>query len=64
MPTTDDNPYPTDLLSLDGSNVEGNFTTQVSDGTKYKFTGTLQWATDTPIPNTNVILVVDEFELV
>lgn len=60
MPTTDPNPVDTYLLSLDGSNIE-NFTSQVSDGTKYRFTGTLEWVSSL---HTDVILVVKEFKIV
>ena len=60
MPTTDPNPVDPYLITLDGSNIE-NFTTQVSDGTRYQFTGTLKWTS--PL-HTDVILVVDRFKLV
>jgi len=62
-PTSDDNPNPTFLLRLDITNVN-NFTTLVQDGNKYKFSGTLNWATDTPVPNTDVILLVSEIDAV
>ncbi|RLF32807.1 MAG: hypothetical protein DRM98_03270 [Thermoplasmata archaeon] len=60
MTTTDPNPYDPYMIPLDGSKIE-NFTAQVSDGTKYRFTGTLEWAS--PL-HTDVILVVDKFKIV
>lgn len=60
MPTTDPNPVDPYLLSLDGSNIE-NFTSQVSDGTRYQFTGVLEWTSPLHV---DVILVVEKFKIV
>ena len=59
-PTTDDDPY-ANGLHLDLSKIN-DLTTNLSDGNKYDFHGRLEWDPDSLIPNTIVILRVDDID--
>jgi hypothetical protein len=62
VPITDVDLEPTRyLLTLD---LETNNITDAVDANKFRFYGKLEWATDSQIPNTDVILIVDKIEKV
>jgi hypothetical protein len=60
-PTTDDDPNPTNRIQLDLSNIP-NATSDLRDGVKYQFTGTLLRQETGSTINFEVILKIDSYD--